>query len=454
MVRAADETPAEESAAAKLDDAWWRTAQMIGAGAPWNEAADTLNDALLSAGNAKFSQRCRNLSVSIGLSQTASPNAQRIAATLSERSSTQDLITGLQETRVSFDLVLRPLLKYGIDRQLAWAYVADRIAGGRDSAAYLLYARGREAIPELLDALEDQRATRSVADNRSRPMPLVMRVGDVSLALVEAISCCRFHIEPKRYEPRGHQTPLFSEWGDEKRRDQIALVRDWWETTKHLSRAEAALWWINRVERGEQLEMIDALILTGDADAAVEYLRTKYRQENDIDVDFAERMLMAGSREPLEYLRQAVRNDRPIERDFVKLVAHYGNIDDFKLLRSEIMRPCHDGYPVDRGMVVNELQQSNDPLTIPIFVALLETKEEAAECNPHLNPENERVIGYLLRSAERIERLSGKDFGFTHLASNYAAQRGFEDILNWWKREGKAAFDLDQVRPDAPGGIR
>lgn len=451
VVAAANVRAQEAEQADALLEAWWETAEMIGRVRPWEECAAHLEKALADAApGTPVAQRCQALLESLRLNVAGGP----IPVVSEEAYSIDELIVALAETRAPHSLVLEPLQAYSDEQRLVWDVAAERAPGVEGRAPFLLYRQGRPVIPRLIAALEDRRATRSVMADRTRYRePLVVRVGDVALALIESLSVCRLHLEPTAYTPRTKVSPLFTEWSRERQAEQINLVRAWWTGTQDLPVMEAAYRRIEQVDRETQLEMLDAWIAIGAGSEALRFLQPRVRSGEALDFAMARRMLRAGSRAPLAYLHDAVRGGKAISAEVVRLIGDFGGIDDYKLLRDAILGRCGDA-DIDANMIVNQFGYSDDPLVLPVLVAVIETR---AEQDPDvLRPlaAGSQVPAYLLRAAERIEMLTGADFGITQQSARFGDPRGLGVVLEWWRREGKAAYDYEQIRPHAPRGIR
>jgi hypothetical protein len=451
--RAADESPANESTAAEMRRVWWDTAEQIGKRGDWAECAAPLAATLDRHPDGNLAPRLGALLTSIQMSADHPPTD----AFLDRQTDTKTLIAALPAVSLRYTLLLRPLQSYGAEQRLIWAVYADNHTGTADASAFLLYAQGRAVIPRLIELLDDQRATRSVESDASRfKIPLVFRVGDVSLALIEAISLCRFHLDPYDYHPRTRKSPLISEWTEEKRNQQIALIREWWENTKTMSLGDAVLWRLERATREQQIQMLDALVGTGRHAVAQHFLADRFRHGDELDKEFSRRLLRAGSRLPLEFLHRAVAQGRPVDHDLISLIVEFGEIDDFRLLRDAVLgqSSAHPDFSVDRAMLVNLLNYSDNTLAVPVLVAVIEAQMHGLPNDARAIRPAGKTPAYLTRAAEKLQTLTARDFGFGQFDSPYATAHGFENILRWWQREGKSAYDFPHVRPHAPGGIR
>jgi hypothetical protein len=448
----ADEPGTDLKPAAALTEAWWDVAQRIERGKPWADCAEQLRTAIELAGPTSVTVRCTKLLMSIrSAADFALPSEP-----LYDDANEDTLIAALQEAKPDYRLILNPLQIYANEPRLAWDMLAQFNNGGSDAAAYLLFLKGRDAIPYLIDALDDLRATRAVSVNRSyHKVPLVPRVCDVSLALIEAISLCRLNFGPTAYDIRTTKPPLFSEWSADKRARQIALVHEWWAATQRLSAEDAVVWRLERADREDQMQMLDALIWVEQRELAIDFLQSRFIDEWKLDRGFSGQLLRAGSRAPLDAIHEAYRAKQPLSHDMIVLILEYGAIDDFRLLRDALRNPENSEFPLDHALLANQLNYCDNPLAVPILVTILEldAAHKDRQSSPSVIATGAQIPGYLRRTGERIEALTGRNFGMS-APENAAKSRAIENILRWWPREGQGAYDYERIRPHAPAGIR
>jgi len=426
--------------------------RMIDDGAAWSACARRLEADLAAATDRSAAPPCEALLASIRLN-LADASTTGVAAP----ADIDALIANLSEARVNPGLLMAPLQTITFEPQLAWTVLAQRAIPGASASAYDLFRQGRRAIPALIAALDDQRATRTtVSDLRTGDEPLVFRVGDVSLALLQAITLCRFQHPLNGYNLRAADQPLFSQWAADRHAAQSAVVRDWWDATHGMSADDAVRWFLERpdTDRPQQLDTADALIALGQSGVVRPFLETRFQNGRLIDYSISQRLVRAGSRAPLDFVQEIIRNGEPTTEEMVRLIAEFGEIDDFKLLRDAVLDPARFSQPLNNRMVTNQMLSTDRPLAIPVLIAVIERREGPELPASALAASGAAIPSHLLRAGEWIQELSGKDFGFGEDRSPYFLARAFDDILLWWKREGQAAWDYDQNRPQATSGIR
>ena len=309
---------------AELLRIWWTVAGGIGADEPWSLCRTQLADGIAWHGASKYAADCKKLLESIDLAQARSemPPPKNV------RSDAERLVADLWKSRVHYRVVLWPHRYITGTDKLTWDHFAETHPDMLSDPAYMLYRRGRSVIPLLIGALSDRTATRVTRTNQNNSrMPLAMRVCDIALALIEGISHCRFPGHS------GSKSLLLSEWPVEDQRMLTASVQAWWDATQDMSPIEAMLWQMRHGSRRSQIEMLDMLIGMGKAGAAVRFLDTRYHNGDTIDIQFASRMLRAGSREPLEFIHRVVRSGGTIDHVMVRLIKANGQRVDYALLR-------------------------------------------------------------------------------------------------------------------------
>ncbi len=452
-VRAADLPLDRADADAALLDAWWDVVELIEADAPWADCRSALDEAIQRYPQSTHAEACRSLRDGIVLAEMAGDDVPEVTID----ADVATLAAALPAARVSIGWVLMPLQYYSAAEQTVWAFYADRAIVGAKSAALLLHRQGRSAIPALIERLDDPTATRNVSPDRSQlTTPVALRVGDVALGLIEAISLCRFRDPPVSFHQAGAQPLVLKEWPANERAALIASIRAWWNATKDLPPEKAVLWRIRQASRAQQLEMLDVLIATGQAETALVFLYGAYRDGPTLDERLAERMLRAGSRAPLDFLHQAVRTGRPADHTMISLIAEHGDVQDFQLLRDLVVDGAVEGgalpVEVDLPMLVNVLSYADSRQCLPVLVAVLE-KHQAALARS-ADADRVQAPAYIGRAAERIETICGVDFGFDAREAPQRRQRAIEDILDWWNREGRGAYGYAVTGPHAPAGIR
>jgi hypothetical protein len=111
----------------------------------------------------------------------------------------------------------------------------------RDPAAEL-ETLGREAIPALIEHIDDDTLTRSLSYDRDFGISHVLSVGDVALQIIEQIAGRRFYVQQtSSYMSRAGQAKAVQE-----------LVREWWAGAREVSAREQLVRDLNNAEESER----------------------------------------------------------------------------------------------------------------------------------------------------------------------------------------------------------
>jgi hypothetical protein len=114
--------------------------------------------------------------------------------------------------------------------------IFDRFGGAKDTAAHRLVKVGYSAVPQLIEALEDERFTRSVGFHRNFYFShFVLRVGDCAQIILEEITAQRFYV------PKTTSAAMFKD-GEAK-----------------AVKARAQQWYDEFQRKGEKQQLIDAV---------------------------------------------------------------------------------------------------------------------------------------------------------------------------------------------------
>ncbi len=104
--------------------------------------------------------------------------------------------------------------------------------GGTPTAADQLVALGPAAIPRVIEALDDDTPTRTIAWQRSYyPVYFVLRRKDVAMKVLERITGCRFYDEGATFIHLYMDKP-------ERRQAALADVKAWWKRSAGASQAQ------------------------------------------------------------------------------------------------------------------------------------------------------------------------------------------------------------------------
>jgi hypothetical protein len=435
----------------ELLDAWDKIAQRVKQREPWDVLSADLHAAIERYHLSEHVGRCQQLLASIDAVVKSPPPSVNIT----DESEVSDLINALPDSSILHRLAIAPNVYYTQVEQFAWDYYSERLMTFVPDPAMELYSRGLSAIDPLIECLNDTRATRSVGTSEDGyGQPLVVRVCDVALALIEGISGCTF----KESQYGNH---LISEWTSDERSRLERTVRKWRGATQSMSSADAIAWQIENGPEKLRIQMIDTLIARKQVDVAMAYMQKAYEESSGGDMaQIANRMVQAGSREPLDHIHRLAATDESINRDMVTLIAHFGEPRDFQLLVKlvESTPPDKDRASAQRiQMIVESLraaQHRRAMLAVPVHVAVIRSMNEEWTALLASSAPRHAFPPILDMSIYAIQQGSGMGFGMNEDSDTFDRARACKAILTWWDEEGEGAYGLEQNKPHAPVGIR
>ncbi len=434
-----------------LLEAWDKIGVRIKDGESWDVLGADLRAAIEQNHLSEHVGRCQQLLASIDAVIKSPPPDHGVT----EQYEVAELIQALPRTTILHRLAIVPNFYYESVDQFVWDYYSRRRVTFDPDPAMVLYARGPMVIDPLIESLNDLRATRSVGTSEEGyRTPVVVRVCDVALALIESLSGCTFR-------ETSHAKPLTSEWSADERNALEQSIRKWRRETKSLPLPEAIVWQIEHGPEKLRIQMIDTLIARKQHDVALSYLQKVYEQGAGSDLpQIANRLVQAGSREPLDHIHRLVAEGKGIQRDMVLLIAHYGEPRDFQLL----VRLVESSEPnTSRGsanlvqMIVESLRAAKDSqamLAVPVHVAVIREMQDDWSVLLESSSPRHAFPPILDMSIYAIQRATGLGFGVNDESETFDRARGAKAILTWWEGEGEGAYGLEQNKPHAPVGIR
>lgn len=488
------ESRSREEQDRELLDAWDSVAQRIKNHEPWEALATDLYIAIEKNQHSEYVGRCQQLLTSIDAVIKSPPPKDNIDV----ETDTANLIAALPRSTMFHRLVIVPTAYYESIEQFAWDYYSKVTVSFHPDPAMILFGRGAAVIDELVECLDDTRVTRSVGtrgdDGYQRP--IVARVCDVALSLIEGLSGCNFR-------KGGYSEALISEWSSDDRARLIRSVRKWRAATVSMGPSEAIIWQIENSPEELRISMIDTLIARGENELALSYLQKAYGQTTrerlessseqlalfhhwmtlrrfDIAVEHlqiaydqakyansfvnksqvANRMLRAGSRKPLDHYHRLFAEGERLERDMVTLIANFGETRDFQLLVSVVHQAAHRNDRVSDSMIqmiVESMRAAKDHrarMAVPIQIAVIDAMRDewtdllATPAPRHAFPPILDMAIYA------IQKATGLGFGMNEDSDTYDRARACKAIMAWWEAEGEGAYGLEQNKPHAPVGIR
>lgn len=340
------------------------------------------------------------------------------------------------------------------ERRMHWRTLGEFPAHDFTDPAIRAYKRGVEMVPFLIDALDDMTATRCTFIPANQTKTAVMyRRCDLALALLEAITTCRFS--------NLTQGKPFSDGAVAARKETVAAIRDWVEATREMSQVEAREWLISKVPYEQAKPMLDLLAMDGHTERATELLRgflmgPEGAPQIKVVRDLAELGDMAG----LEALDRVADEKKEITYEGVRLLLAYGGKREIKLLRSlleyDVEHTAKGAATLSREILMGiTAEWRGRPAVIPILAVLLD-------------PDDVAVIGTaipaelkLSQSATRsdlatllIQELTKQNFRFDPTSDREFRRAAILRAKAWWESEGVGVYGLESADLQQRGRIR
>ena len=434
----------ESDADTALLDAWRDAARRIGTGDPWASCRALLTAALGDHPDSKYARHCRQLIDNIRASEAIEARLGPLDKIAPEALDGDALVY----SRIDAGLIVSPLQLRG--RSFAW----DRLTqfGDNPDVACRLYAAGSDSIDLLIRQLDNQAATRSVRVRRQPGFqPLVMRVADLSLGLIEAISRCRFRTDNQLHVP-------FSMTSRHIRAKTIDDIKRWRNKTRTLSPARAVVWQLEHGGVARPYQMLQSLLVMDENEVVIDYLSERFHDGDTIDYEAAVRLIQAGSLEPLEFIHSVATAGRRVSLDMVRVVADRGRLTDFVLLKR--LASPEPGAPMARNagwhgpVLARGLRQCTNRKCIPVLVAVVKRfLTEHGPDGPDPVP-SVRWPQHVIDAAVQVQTMTGVNFGLDPQDTPENIESGLGEMLRWWREDGQAVYDFYGIDPRAPGGIR
>jgi hypothetical protein len=347
-------------------------------------------------------------------------------------------------------LVSRPLTFFSTGGTRWEKHVLQPLHEGTDPAIRI-YKKGRVMIPALLDALDDMAATRSVYYSSSlMHWPVLLRRCDLAMALLEAISGCKFF--------RASDGMWFSVQSAEFRAETAESARHWWSETKGMTPLDARLWLLDRVSGDRAAAMINLLVFEGRTEQALARLRSLMESASNFKTqrDLAKRLAALGDPAGVEAVLARVAREGKIERDDAKFLAEHGDVRAYRLLarlmaddRSEKGRHRNSSSRA----ILEALRTSESRWAIPVLAEALGANDAISTRSP-----NERNAVYSASradiAAEHIQRLTGRDFRYDRYAEPTLRSKAIERIRTWWEERGESLYGFRNASDKRAGAVR
>jgi len=426
---------------------WQDVAEKIGAGEPWPDCRAALEAAIEKHPNSKYVRHCRQLIDDILITEMIEARLGSPESVDAENLTCDYLVF----SKVEAGLVVAPLYLYG--KTLKWQRNAQAALRNDADVAYRIYNMDRPVIKRLMGELINQAATRSVRVRRQpNDTPAVMRVSDLSLALIEAKSRCRFRTDAQLHIPFSKTSPIV-------RQNTIDQIERWWDKTRDMDPAAAVVWQLEHGDLDKPYQMLQVLRAMGENQALIDYLSNHYRAGDAIDYNAAVQLIRAGSNEPLEYIRHVAEDGGQLTLDMAKVIASSGRRDDFALL-SRIVSPGGNDLSADNAdwhasIIVRAMRQSKNRYAIPVLVSVVDGFLDRRG----FTDSGERVIParwpqHIIDAALEVQNNTGVNFGIDPTDTPEGMYEAMRRMLTWWREDGRSVYDFYGIDPRSPGGIR
>ena len=303
--------------------------------------------------------------------------------------------------------------------------------GVSPAAADQVVAFGPDAVPSLIDALDDDTPTRTIAWQRSfYPVYFVLRRQDVAMKCLERIAGCRFYEEGTTFIHLYMDKP-------ERREAAIATVKSWWDMSKGKSQAT---WIRNQMElRGTNADSLQNLAMIEGPETVMADLRQVFADSKPDLNNYAEEVLFR--LDPQTVLRgafQRFKNGSSQDGDY-KFLLKYGD----RTVYQEMTRHLAETGKLDpSGWTFTEQAEwaakYGQNWAIPLLAELLVFTNVTG--SRYVNP---TIGGQAFANAdvavEEFQKLTGKDFGYRREKDLAERQAIIGQAREWWKQEGQKA---------------
>lgn len=452
----AQEAASERDRDLVLRREWSEACSRILEGHSWDQVATDLEAALATAGKTPSSETIEGYLDSIRLAER---QADSVPDDLSD-ASPSEIVKALLTSRVvgpanpDWHLVTRPLHMHRRgdgSLQVHWVELAEVPAHRLTDPAVLVLQRGRKMIPALLAALDDPTATRAgYITPATHRLPILFRRSDLAMALLEAITLCRFYVSAP--------WDILSERDDATKKAAIELAREWWQETESMPDLEARSWLLERISYDQASPMIEVLVLEGHAEVAIRHLRQYlFGEQGKFDIDVARRLCRLGDSSALDYIVSRGRDESLLQPEEIELLIDFGGRREFAVLAGLVAEDktvnTHTKNKASREILL-AMKDTDNRLAIPVFAEALDVEDKVADVKPASNRRGTPLVSRAELAAKHIQRLTGRDFRFDERASVESRKKAIERVRDWWEKEGRGLYGFEARRLRRTGGIR
>ncbi len=436
---------------------WRKACERVGKGDPWDEIGDDLEAALAGAGDADNVSMIEGYLAAI---RAADKQAPELPAS-SPEASPEELVALLLKSRLFkprsnlTPLIRRPLHVDGAprERRMHWEILANGPEHEFTDPTLRIYKRGRSMVEALIRALTDLTATRCVYIPNSTVQPAVMfRRCDLAMALLETITRCRFYVT-ERGKWFSHHDEAFREKAAES-------AGQWWEATKDVPPLEARSELISHVKYEQAKPMIGLLRTEGETARAIDHLRAfLIRPGGDLRMDVARELADLGDLSGLDQAVKRANVKQSISHTEAAFLIKYGGRREYKLLRRMLEHDLPANQEgknaVSKAILKGVAQQKDRPMAIPLLAVALYPDDTVGI--PTGLSSKVKLPSAATRAdlaAALIQQLTERNFRYDPSAAKELRRKGIERVRDWWEREGRGLYGVDNAGIRRGGGIR
>jgi hypothetical protein len=314
-------------------------------------------------------------------------------------------------------------------------------APGKTLATDELVRLGTAAIGPLVDALEDDTPTRTIAWQRSfYPVYFVLRRQDLAVKCLERITGIQFYEEGATYLHLYLDTPA-------RRNSVIANIRAWWAQSKGKSQAQMI--------RNQMALARDNLTLHRGLDPALPpmilvdlegpegIIETWEKQVDTLTGDhrdyLMERISAVDKRFAYRLALRRLAEGRAGGLDFFRLLDHGDKAVYQDLAARWTAAGKIDVLPYGAGEVAQRAAAHGKNWALPILaLALRETKMTGSRFMTGMT--QSRTFSHADEAVVEFQKLTGKDFGYNPDTDEPARLAAIARARDWWESEGHSTF--------------
>ncbi len=442
--------------------AWNKTCEHIRDGESWLNVASEVENILEREGPAITIGLIQNQYDSILRAVDQAPGLPKNGADVSD----EGVVALLMESRLPViqsengKLIYAPLhLQMGRDgnRELHWDAFARQEEFEYTEPAVRILKRGRRMIPHLIAALDDRTATRCTNMTKNTNIPsMVFRRCDIAMALLEAMSRCKFYTADRN--------TWFSDLDKALRDETTALARQWWEETQSLGNLESRSWLIRKINYAQANRMIELMILDNETARAIAHLRELLDRCDNVNdrMNITQRLATLGDLSGVRRITESISASENISNRQADIMIRYGGRSEFdklsELIEADFFSGSNSRKSNSRVILIAAATRPAEPMSIPLLALALTHDDNDGPLQTSL-PTNLRqnlpaTATRADMSAYVIQEHTRRDFRFDPDGSPVLRKKAIGRVRDWWQDEGWGLYGFQSSALRRQGGIR